>query len=165
MMKLPFHTTAKSTARLLMSIPSYWYCRERAEAQGSRGFLSQGVRDATGISEDPDYSRKATRDSSSPWAKKAAEEESEEPHVLLKYPCDPPAPDSPSLMSTGPDQAPLLGIRCLPHPNFFSKLPLHCSLKEISESTCLHTPTQTPLCASVNSHLEGMPPFPHSLCP
>lgn len=28
MMKLPFHTTAKSTARLLMSIPSYWYYRE-----------------------------------------------------------------------------------------------------------------------------------------
>lgn len=29
MMKLPFHTTAKSTARLLMSMPSYWYCGER----------------------------------------------------------------------------------------------------------------------------------------
>lgn len=29
MMKLPFHTTAKSTARLLMSILSYWYCGER----------------------------------------------------------------------------------------------------------------------------------------
>lgn len=88
MMKLPFQTTAKSTARLLMSIPSYWYCRERAEAQGSGGALPQGVRDATGISEEPDYSRKATRDSASPWAKKAAEEESEEPHVLLKQPCD-----------------------------------------------------------------------------
>jgi hypothetical protein len=31
-MKLPFHTTAKSTARLLMSIPSYWYCGDRIKA-------------------------------------------------------------------------------------------------------------------------------------
>lgn len=33
--------------------------------------------------------QKETRDSSSLWAEKAAEGESEEPHVLLKYPCGP----------------------------------------------------------------------------
>jgi len=43
-MKLPFHTTAKSTARLLMSIPSYWYCRDRIGAQISQVSLSQEAR-------------------------------------------------------------------------------------------------------------------------
>lgn len=88
MMKLPFQTTAKSTARLLMSIPSYWYCRERAETQGSGGALPQGVRDATGISEEPDYSRKATRDSASPGLRKQ-QRKNQRNHVLLKYLCDP----------------------------------------------------------------------------
>jgi len=42
MMKLPFHTTAKSTARLLMSMPSYWYCGERGGAHVHEEFYPGG---------------------------------------------------------------------------------------------------------------------------
>ena len=41
-MKLPFHTTAKSTARLLMSMPSYWYCGEGAGAHVHEEFYPRG---------------------------------------------------------------------------------------------------------------------------
>ena len=46
MMKLPFHTTAKSTARLLMSMPSYWYYRETGRGTGLMWPSITGVRDA-----------------------------------------------------------------------------------------------------------------------
>lgn len=62
MMKLPFHTTAKSTARLLMSIPSYWYCRRGQRHMLVR--LSHGA-GMLGVSGDRDYSRKEARDSGS----------------------------------------------------------------------------------------------------
>lgn len=61
MMKLPFHTTAKSTARLLMSIPSYWYCGERGRGTWPMKFYITGVRDAAGISGRQDYKVVRTR--------------------------------------------------------------------------------------------------------
>lgn len=52
MMKLPFHTTAKSTARLLMSIPSYWYCGEKGRGTRAREAFHHGGGAAAGISGD-----------------------------------------------------------------------------------------------------------------
>lgn len=84
MMKLPFHTTAKSTARLLMSIPSYWYCGERGREHTAREApYHGGVRDAAGTLGDRDYSGRETGGSSSLWAEKGAEGESGKPPLLF----------------------------------------------------------------------------------
>lgn len=70
--------------------------------------------------------QKETRDSGSLWAEKAAERESEEPHVLLKYPCG-PLPLTPSdLCQQDEVHIPQLGVQCFPDPNFFDLL-FHCS--------------------------------------
>lgn len=84
MMKLPFHTTAKSTARLLISIPSYWYCGERAEALATELLYRSGsgtlwVSQGTG-----GRAGKKPVNSGSLWAERAAEGQSDEPYYAAQ---------------------------------------------------------------------------------